>query len=271
MNPFYPLYVYAKPENEEQYSYLMRHRMDEIRQKVAKVPLLLVESAYVRIDSRRKGIFKMMLNTIQQFIPNATVWINLEPTSGDELTKQFESQPIYSIAEVGQLNENAAIAEKLGFDIESRPWRSIEKLKNKDGKDELRIVEIRKLAYRMNDGLIEITKDDGELVRDGYALQDLKGIPEDEEPTIDIQVKVINDIRLAELQLKYSHGRVFYITGINDSGNEKYIFSDHQLIESYPNYTPNRSDAIYMDYKQAGVEMDFEIEFSIVHSALTST
>ena len=121
LNPYWLLSQYAVDEKEqEEFMQKMYERMDKLREAGGDRVIFYVESAYVREDCRRNGIFRMMIDVLRKMSGNAIIWLSLEPTSGAELNSEYAYHAIYEASELGQINMNASIAEHLGFTIDSK-------------------------------------------------------------------------------------------------------------------------------------------------------
>ena len=76
----------------------------------------------------------MLMDLLQHIFGNHTAWLNLEPTNGTELQNGYLRYPDYTISDIGQINLNASIAERLGFTIDSTIWHIEGESLNSDGK-----------------------------------------------------------------------------------------------------------------------------------------
>ena len=165
LNPYWLLAKYATDEDEtEEFRQKMFARMDELRAAGEDRVIFYVESAYVREDCRRNGIFKMMIDVLKKTNVNALIWLNLEPTSGEELTSEYGYHPVYEASELGQINLNASIAEHLGFTIDTRTVNRQATRVEEDGSLAVDTVPVRRIAYYLPKRIRNILNGDGDLL-----------------------------------------------------------------------------------------------------------
>ena len=171
INPYWALMQFEEDEAErEQVATKMFARMEELKQEADRV-ILFIESAYVREGYRRNGMMRLMLDVADVIAENPIMWLNLEPTAGFELDEEYTYLPHYVQAAEGQLSENAAAAEKLGFTIDPDVWHKRIYIEDENGNVRDEVVEMRKCAYKIPSEIKEIIKDDGNLVEIGRAKQ----------------------------------------------------------------------------------------------------
>ena len=171
LNPYGPLMIFAETEEEQaEYEELIPKRMDALRPIWDRL-VMMIESIYVREDCRRHGVCRMMLDLIKMNAKDPIMWLNMEPTTGDELDSEYGYFPDYTLADVGQISMNAAIAERLGFTIDPDTWHRQTEVAEPDGNTRIETVLVRKCAYYLPDYAKEILKDDGDLVALGRARQ----------------------------------------------------------------------------------------------------
>ncbi len=97
LNPYRYMYQYSINEEEQKlYEDKMLNRMDELRGAGEGRVIYYVESAYVREDCRRNGIFRMMIDVLKKLSPGAMLWLSMEPTSGAELTSEYAYHATYA-------------------------------------------------------------------------------------------------------------------------------------------------------------------------------
>lgn len=189
INPFISIWKIISEQDEEQFGELTEetrgfilNRMDDLR-PYWKEPVMIIESVYVREDCREHGICRLMMDILRK-AGNSYMVLNLEPTLGEELDKAEGYFVEYTEGEVGQLNLNAVIAEKLGFTIHPETELRSTKVNDMDGNIREESVQIRKLAYVLPKGVREIVEEDG-FAHDILAkLRDsIKESAEDQEVT----------------------------------------------------------------------------------------
>lgn len=173
LNPYWALYEYSAEEKKEEYMYKMFQRMDELR-AIGDTKVVYVESIYVLEDYRRLGIFRMCIDVIKDTLGDSIIWLNMEPTAGAELKGPCGYTPNYTVSEIGQINMNASIAERLGFKVDPAPWKRWAEVIDEDGEVSTEIVSIRKCAYYLPKRVRELLKNDGDLVAVGRAQQKIK-------------------------------------------------------------------------------------------------
>lgn len=165
LNPYLLLYQYAVNEDErEKFKHKMYERMDKLRDAGADRIVFYVESAYVREDCRRNGIFRLMVDVLRKMSTNALIWLSLEPTSGAELNSEYAYQAIYEASELGQINLNASIAEHIGFTIDPKTVDRQAERMEEDGTVVVDTVPVRRTAYYLPKKIRNILNaDDGLL------------------------------------------------------------------------------------------------------------
>lgn len=189
LNPYWTLMEFSENhEQEEEYMNLLYARMDELK-KEHDTLIILIQSAYVINDCRRKGMLRMMLDTLkEEFGDESVFWANLEPTDGSELSGEYMYYPIFTKAALGQMNENAAIAEKLGFTVD--PWlyeiafypdedeieTALDEKREIDFDEwpEPEIKQIYKYAFKLNGTLSTILKEDSGLVEKSHIFEKMR-------------------------------------------------------------------------------------------------
>ena len=170
LNPYIILRQYADNKGDEKRNEdLMFERMDALRPVWGKF-VFFVESIYVMEDCRQHGICRMLLDILHK-AGDPVIWINMEPTSGAELSNERGYIPSYTQTEISQLTLNAVIAEKLGITVDPDTWHRQEEVIDPNGNKHLETVLIRKCAYYIPKDVWEIIKDDGDLVAIGRAKQ----------------------------------------------------------------------------------------------------
>ena len=170
LNPYFALHEFADTKDEQTY-YKERtaQRMDALR-PVWKKKVFFVESIYVMEDYRRYGICRMLLDILHK-VDDPVIWLNMEPTSGAELSNEYSYFPCCTQTEISQITLNAAVAEKIGLTVDPDTWHRQEEIIDPYGNTHMETVLIRKCAYYIPKDVKEILKDDGELVAIGRAKQ----------------------------------------------------------------------------------------------------
>ena len=161
LNPYAPLLQYQDDDSFEEVHQQVLQRMDDLRPNWDRA-VLLIESCYVIEDCRKHGICRMMMDILHQSSPGL-IWLNMEPSTGEEMDSSVGYFPEYSVAEVGQINQNAVIAEKLGFKILSDTTTRVTKQVDTKGKKTEESSEIRKNAIWMCSEISEVVKDDAKV------------------------------------------------------------------------------------------------------------
>lgn len=183
LNPYWLLFRYAVNEEEQQKILdKLLNRMDELRVAGEERVIFYVESAYVREDCRRNGIFRLMIDVLKQLAPGAMIWLSLEPTSGTELTSEYAYHATYQSSELGQFNMNASIAEHVGFTVDPKTVDRLAERLEEDGTVVTEIVPVRRIAYYLPKRIRAILSGDGDLVEHARARAKMMG--EDDKPQI---------------------------------------------------------------------------------------
>lgn len=176
LNPYWALWHFSEDGSPEAESYQekMIQRMDELRNSGENRPVFYVESIYARDDYRRNGACRMLFDTLRMSVEGgeqSVIWLNKEPTAGQELDQEYEVIPAYTVSELGQLELNASIAERLGFTVDPDTWHLKAASLDADGKPTVKTVLKRKCAYFLPKAIREVVEKDGDLVAMGRALQ----------------------------------------------------------------------------------------------------
>lgn len=272
LNPYWALMEFSDNlEQAEQYRKQLLFRMDELK-KEPNTPVILIQSAYVINDCRKKGMLRMMLDVLKEaFGDNAVFWANLEPTDGSELAGEYRYYPIFTQAALGQMNENAAIAEKLGFTVD--PWLQeiaffseefiedlgADTILDLDEWPDPETKQINKYAYKLNETLSTILKDDAALIEKGHVMEKVRLYEREEvaEKTgaliLDQMTYVLIGSRLVETRteiendddsdivyacvVKYDDGRNYYALNRNSFNeqreNDRSFFDPENVIISF--------------------------------------
>ncbi len=186
LNPYWLLYQFAEGKETKTLRKKMFKRMDALRQAGEGRIITYVESAYVREDFRRHGLFRMYIDYLREVYPGCITWLNLEPTSGEEMDTEYSYFPSYEISDVGQLSQNAVIAEKLGFEIDPKTWTISKTIPADDGTTKIEPAEVRKCAYYLPSEIKDIIKNDGDLVARARALRKLVDDGEEISRIVDV-------------------------------------------------------------------------------------
>lgn len=187
LNPYKYLYEFSINEEEQQrYKEKMLNRMDELRCAGEGRVIYYVESAYVREDCRRNGIFRMMIDTLKKLSPGAILWLNMEPTSGSELTSEYAYHATYAPSELGQINLNASIAEHIGFTIDSETVDRLAERVEEDGSVVTDTVPVRRIAYFLPKKIRTILSADGKLTEHARARIKTLGMDQEKPRILDV-------------------------------------------------------------------------------------
>ena len=172
LDPYWALFHFDD-DGGDRYRHAMLTRMDELRRH-ADMPVLYITSVYVRDDCRRGGLFRMLIDALKLLFGECVMWLNMEPTEGEELSAEYTVEPCYTVAEVGQMELNAAIAERVGFTIDPDTWHRQAATVDEHGHRQVRPVLVRKCAYLLPRCIRDILRNDGDLVALGRARQALE-------------------------------------------------------------------------------------------------
>ena len=245
LNPYWALWYHSSEEEAEEKKYLesIAKRMDQLRQAGEERPIIYIQSVYVRTDYRQHGLFRLFIDYLKTVFDGCILWLNLEPTSGTELSSEYSMYPVYSVSEVGQMNLNAMIAEKLGFTVDPDVWHKDAEAIDDNGNVVIKQVEVRKVAYLLPKEIQEIIKDDGNLVELGRAKQKLKHAAEqssvlyaeNNESGIDFGNSIdfssgktdgyyLYMMRIMPESGKYKGRRIFVYAAQSEDETEKYRF-----------------------------------------------
>ncbi len=184
LNPYWLLYQYSLSEDEkEDYRNKMLQRMDELRGAGENRVIFYIENSYVREDSRRNGIFRMMVDVLKKLDSSSIIWLSLEPTSGAELSTEYGYYAKYEASELGQINLNASIAEHLGFTIDPKTVdRQAERIEE-DGTVIVETVPVRRIAYYLPKKIRNILNGDSDLLAYARARKKIL-VGEEEKPNV---------------------------------------------------------------------------------------
>lgn len=167
LNPYWRLYLYPTDEEDrEKNQSRMYQRMDELRTLGENDAILYVETVYVSEDYRQSGIFRMYVDYLRLMYgrENAILWLNLEPTAGDEMEAEYRMTPLYVPSDVGQLSMNAYIAERLGFAIDPKVFYGAVEVVGDDGESSFETVQARMIAYLLPQKYKDLLSQDGDLI-----------------------------------------------------------------------------------------------------------
>ena len=234
LNPYWALWRFSE-EGPEQDSYYekMFERMDAIRKTGEDRPVLYLENIYVREDCRQHGIFRMYIDLLKEMFQGCIMWLNMEPTSGEELDNEYSCVPSYTVSDLGQLNINAAIAEKVGFKVDPDTWHRQAETTDAEGNITVETVLVRKCAYFMPAEIRELLKDDGELVAQGRAMQKVVQSHDDSScgGMVDVNHGYIGEDLAAEVRISSPTGEAYYATAsISKLGNWRGVISKTSLL-----------------------------------------
>lgn len=270
LNPYGPLMIFAETEEEQaEYEELVPKRMDALR-PIWNRAVVMIESIYVQEDCRRHGVCRMMLDLVKKIGQDPIIWLNLEPTSGTELDSEYDYFPEYTLADVGQISMNAAIAERLGFTIDPDTWHRKTEVADPDGSTHIETVLVRKCAYYLPAYAREIIKNDGNLVALGRArqkmVQEAEGEVDPQKGIVDIFHGGTNGDQIMAIR-KVDDNGILYIFGYLPAGKKIWygVSSNNpvkagqniECLEKYESYEDTRNSEYHgwFDVIMAFLEM----------------
>ena len=234
LNPYWALWQFTEegPEKDAYYDKMFK-RMDAIRATGEMRPILYIENVYVREDCRQHGLFRLYIDLLKEMFEGCIMWLNMEPTSGDELDREYDCVPSYTVSDLGQLNINAAIAEKVGFKVDPDTWHRQAETTDPDGNVTVETILIRKCAYYMPAEIRELLKDDKDLVEQGRAKQRVVQSKEDNSPSgvVDINHGYIDEDFASEVRIANPGEGAYYATAIaKKDGSMRFVVSRSSLL-----------------------------------------
>lgn len=167
LNPYWRLQQYpTNDEDLEKNRSRMFQRMDELRSLGEDDTILYVETVYVSEDYRQNGIFRMYVDYLRLMYgrEDTILWLNLEPTTGDEMAAEYRMTPLYIPSDVGQFSMNAYVAEKLGFAIDPKVFNGEVAIEGDDGEFSFEPVQARMIAYLLPKKYKDLLAQDNDLV-----------------------------------------------------------------------------------------------------------
>lgn len=205
LNPYWALWKYSTDADEKaKYLALMSEREEELGGVEASDLVLYVESVYVREDCRQNGIFRMYIDFLKTLSDeedgDPIIWLNMEPTTGIEMEQENRILPSYTVSDLGQININAAIAEKVGFKIDPVSYYREGTVLNDDGSTSIERVQVRKNAYMMPAEYKELLVNDGNLVADGRVMQHLCEQNADDQFMMDLKHGPVDGYEVVEIR-----------------------------------------------------------------------
>ena len=222
INPYWALWQFEENDVEKEKSFqLMCQRMDELK-PFGNTTVLYIESVYVREDFRQKGILRMLIDFLKKTCGDCVMWLNMEPTTGVELTSEFGHIPAYTVSELGQVSMNASIAERLGFTVDSDTWHRQAEVIGSTGEISTQIIEIRKCAYYIPNEICQVLKDDKDLVSIGRAKQRLLQ-KEENGSVIDMRSGIKDGFKILEIKESIVSG--------SDRGKTVFVYASHSIDE----------------------------------------
>ena len=142
LNPFVPLIQFGPKSKQEEYTRKSNIRDSELLCLGNENPILYLESAYVKEEYRKNGIFTLNIDVLKKMFKDAIIWLNMEPL--DETESNLSNNAKHFTKDITQITLNNLIAEKLGFTVDPDLWEiSVED----DVTHEIRKVKVRKCAY----------------------------------------------------------------------------------------------------------------------------
>ncbi len=174
LNPYWALYKFSSKAEKAQYQLPYLKRMDAIHD-LNHMPVIIIESVYIKEDCRRHGLFRLFLDLIHDLIPQDSIyWLNLEPTSGSEMSEEAGFLPAYTPSDLGQISMNASIAEKMGFTIDTKIEKRQVETEDEEGNKKLSIADVRRAAYIFPEEIKKLIAYDNNLVAQGRAKEELQ-------------------------------------------------------------------------------------------------
>ena len=267
INPYYIFWRFAQDDNEKAaYAKQMNNRQEEL-QKYAKDPAVFIEQIYVKEDWRRRGVCRFMLDVLNMLAGDATTWLNMEPSSGSELVRGTGHYPTCTMAQVGQMNLNAVIAEKLGFTIDPDYWHRNVEVLDSNGNKKIEQILVRKCAYKISQNVADIIRNDGELVEKGRILQ--KHIQQGKEECEGFLTKYL---RYAEIEGNFvaevyiqKRDKVRCIVGMRDSLHRYDFFLSDRSVFTYGLHVPRLETYDATDIPKQSEYYEY---FMLVHNVL---
>ena len=169
LNPFVPLIQFGPKSMQEEYTRKSSIRDSELLCLGDENPILYLESAYVKEEYRKNGIFTLNIDVLKKMFKDAIIWLNMEPL--DETESNLSNNAKHFTKDITQITLNNLIAEKLGFTVDPDLWEiSVED----DVTHEIRKVKVRKCAYIISELYQKIIANDQNLVEKGRVRQLLK-------------------------------------------------------------------------------------------------
>lgn len=204
LNPYWSLYTYyndeADSENKEQIFHNMTQRMDQLKAKNPNRVIYYVDSLYVREDARQKGIMRMCIDLLKKITKNPMIWLNMLPAAEQHGSPVFQ-KTFYSASDIGQLHINAAIAEKLGFTIDTYVENIASTVINADGEPEIQAVKGHKIAYLLPEDISDIIDEESELTDYVRSMKQLGVLQYKEPAELGIHISEIDDWTVGEFRL----------------------------------------------------------------------
>lgn len=261
LNPYWAHWHFTEegPEQDELLNRMIR-RMEELRDAGKDRPILYIESVYVREDCRQHGIFRMYIDMLKESFSDGILWLNMEPTSGDELWREYDYVPTYTVSGLGQLSINAAIAEKIGFRVDPDTWHRLAETRDADGGFAMETVLVRKCAYYLPAEIRNLLKSDGDLVMQGRAKQKLAMSGEGGGFRDEVYLGRIGEAFACEIRLSGSDEEPVYATvSVRDDQTLRYTVSkgslfrdrDCELTEEYFELFEARGSEYYCELEAA--------------------
>lgn len=234
MNPYWALWKYSTDADEKAgYLAQMSARENELRGMAGSNLVLYVESVYVREDCRQNGIFRMYIDFLKTLSDeedgDPIIWLCMEPTAGIELEQQNRTLPSYTVSDLGQININAAIAEKVGFKVDPASCYREGVVLNEDGSTSIERVQVRKNAYMLPAEYKELLANDGNLVADGRAKQHLADQDTEDRHMMDLKQGPVDGYEVVEIRNiciagPHNGERMIYYAARSMNDDDKVLF-----------------------------------------------
>ncbi len=198
LNPYLMIHKMSE-ERDEELLKKIGERMDALRRAGEERAVLYIENAYVRNEYRKKGIFRMNMDLMKRCFPGCILWLNMLPPADDEMNgPRFMMSALYRSADVGQLNINAAIAEKSGFVIDQKIWMCPTKIIDAAGRERLELTECRKCACFLPEEIRSIVAEDDYLNSLILSMQNMQEESDDPGVIEDVRTGIIDGWKTIE-------------------------------------------------------------------------
>ena len=156
LDPFTRLLAISGEDDRHRFEVLAKRRSQLIETRQESL-VVVIEAIDVDEDYRQRGLCRMMVDALSRIAPSANVWLDLRPSRSSILMQDRLADPTETISQLGQMNLNASIAERLGFRIDEET----SEVKVSVEEDCTTTINTHVWAYRLNDDFQAITAEDG--------------------------------------------------------------------------------------------------------------